>query len=267
MATGGFSTENQSIGAFSTPIQWTVIVFMIIAATNFSFHYYFISKGKFEYFKDIEFRVYIFIIVSFGIIFFINNSYSNITPSENGNTFTDSFFNSVSLLTTTGYGTADFEQWPSLSKVLIFILFFIGGCAGSTTGGMKIIRSILVWKYLVAEIRKLIHPHGVFPVKVANSTVPDEVVKSTLGYYLFYILIFISSAIVFSATGQSFETSLTAAASAIGNIGPGLGDIGPSENWSHFHPVAMWVASFCMLLGRLEIFTVMVLFSRTFWRK
>ena len=164
-------------------------------------------------------------------------------------------------------GTENFENWPSLSKTLIFFLLFIGGSAGSTTGGMKIIRTILIGKYLISEVRKMLHPKGVFPIRISGNVIPDDVVKTTLGFYLFYLFIFVISALLFSILGLDLETSLSASASAIGNIGPGLGTIGPSENWGHFPDLAKWIASFCMLLGRLEIFTVMVLFSRTFWTK
>jgi trk system potassium uptake protein TrkH len=153
-----------------------------------------------------------------------------------------------------------------MSKMLLFFLLFIGGSAGSTTGGMKIIRSILVVKYLLYEVRKLLHPKGVFNITIGENTIDDNVVRATLGFYLFYILIFVFTAMVLSMTGLDVTTALTASASAIGNIGPGLGSIGPTDNWGHLTDLAKWLTSFCMLLGRLEIFTVVVLFSRSFWK-
>ncbi|MBC8311454.1 MAG: TrkH family potassium uptake protein [Candidatus Marinimicrobia bacterium] len=264
MATGGFSTRNASAGAYSGTIQMVILLFMFLAATNFSLHYSSFSKRKFEYFKDREFKVYLILITIFTVLFFINTSSIYHWSLES---LRHALFTSVSLLTTTGFGTIDFETWPSLSKMLVFFLFFIGGCAGSTTGGMKIIRSILITKYLVSEVRKLLHPKGVFPIKIGKKVIPDEVVKNTLGFYLFYIFIFVITSVVYSITGLDLETSLTAAASAIGNIGPGLGSIGPWENWAHLTDFAKWVSSFTMLMGRLEIFTVVVLFSRSFWRK
>ena len=153
-----------------------------------------------------------------------------------------------------------------MSKTLLFFLFFIGGSAGSTTGGMKIIRSIVVVKYLLYEVRKLLHPKGVFNITIGENTIDDNVVRATLGFYLFYILIFVFTAVILSFTGLDVETALTASASAIGNIGPGLGSIGPTDNWGHLSDFAKWLTSFCMLLGRLEIFTVVVLFSRSFWK-
>ncbi len=265
IATGGFSTKNISIAAYGGLIQWTIIIFMFLAATNFSLHYYFIAKGKFEYYKDHEFRVYFGLCIIFSILFFINivgtNKYQTDLLS-----FRHSVFAAVSILTTTGFSTENFNEWPEMSKTLLFFLFFIGGSAGSTTGGMKIIRSIVVVKYLLYEVRKLLHPKGVFNITIGENTIDDNVVRATLGFYLFYILIFVFTAMVLSMTGLDVTTALTASASAIGNIGPGLGSIGPTDNWGHLTDLAKWLTSFCMLLGRLEIFTVVVLFSRSFWK-
>ena len=265
IATGGFSTNNASIGAYSGLIQWTIIIFMFFAATNFSLHYYFIAKGKFEYYKDQEFRVYLGLCIIFSALFFIN-IVSTDKYQINLFTLRHSIFTAVSILTTTGFSTENFNDWPEMSKTLLFFLFFIGGSAGSTTGGMKIIRSILVFRYLVYEIRKLLHPKGVFNITIGDSTINEDVVRATLGFYLFYIFIFVFTAIILSMTGLDVSTSLTASASAIGNIGPGLGAIGPADNWGHLTDLAKWITSFCMLLGRLEIFTVVVIFSRSFWK-
>jgi len=265
IATSGFSTKNASIAAYSGAIQWTIIVFMFLAATNFSLHYYFIVKGKFEYYKDHEFRVYFGICIICSILFFINIVSTNKYQADLLS-FRHSVFTAVSILTTTGFSTENFNEWPEMSKTLLFFLFFIGGSAGSTTGGMKIIRSIVVVKYLLYEVRKLLHPKGVFNITIGENTIDDNVVRATLGFYLFYILIFVFTAVILSFTGLDVETALTASASAIGNIGPGLGSIGPTDNWGHLTDLAKWLTSFCMLLGRLEIFTVVVLFSRSFWK-
>jgi trk system potassium uptake protein TrkH len=151
--------------------------------------------------------------------------------------------------------------------MLVFVLLFIGGSAGSTTGGMKIIRTIVIFRYLICEVKRLIHPKGVFKIKIGGRTIDDEVIKSTLGFYLFYIIIFIITALIISSTGLDLVTSLSAAASAIGNIGPALGEVGPAESWGHMPSLVKWLACFCMLLGRLEIFTVVVLFNSSYWRK
>ena len=265
MATGGFSTKNISIAAYSGIIQWTIIFFMFCAATNFSLHYYFIAKKNGKYFKDLEFKVYLTLVIFCAFLFFIN-IINSADYSLNMESVRHSIFTSVSLITTTGFGTEDFESWPAMSKTLVFFLLFVGGSAGSTTGGMKIIRSILVFKYLIYEVRKLLHPKGVFNITIGENTIDDNVVRATLGFYLFYILIFVFTAMVLSMTGLDVTTALTASASAIGNVGPGLGSIGPTDNWGHLTDLAKWLTSFCMLLGRLEIFTVVVLFSRSFWK-
>ena len=265
MATAGFSTQNSSIGAYSGVIQWTIIIFMFFAATNFSLHYYIIAKGRFEYFKDKEFRYYLVLCIIFSLLFFINIISTN-EYKINLITLRHSIFTAVSLLTTTGFSTENFNDWPAFSNMLVFLLLFIGGTAGSTTGGMKIIRTIVVSRYLICEVRRLLHPKGIFNIKLGKNVIGDDVVKATLGFYLFYLFIFILTATILSTTGLDFITSLTAAASAIGNIGPGLGAIGPSGNWGHLTDLAKWLTSFCMLLGRLEIFTVVVLFSRSFWK-
>ena len=144
--------------------------------------------------------------------------------------------------------------------------FFLGASAGSTTGGLKLIRTILIFKYLFYEMKKLIHPSGVYNIKIGNKIIDDDIIKNTLGFYLFYFIIFIFAALFFSSYNMDFTTSLSASASSIGNIGPALGSVGPYDNWGHFPSLAKWVSCFCMLLGRLEIFTVMILFSRIFWR-
>ena len=205
------------------------------------------------------------ICIIFCLLFFINIISTN-EYQINLITVRHSIFTAVSLLTTTGFSTADFNNWPDMSKMLVFVLLFIGGTAGSTTGGMKIIRTIVVSRYLLCEVRRLLHPKGIYNIKLGKKIIDDDVVKATLGFYLFYLFIFILTAIILSTTGLDFITSLTAAAASIGNIGPGLGAIGPSENWGHLTDLSKWLTSFCMLLGRLEIFTVMVLFSKSFWK-
>ena len=268
IATGGFSNHSDSIEHFSPIVQYTIIFFMIVAATSFSLHFLAVSKGKIEYFKDKEFRIYIGLIVSFLFVFFIDNYIKNflITGSfESG--FRNSLFTSVTLLTTTGFSTVDYETWGFASQTMIFILFFIGGCAGSTTGGIKLIRTILVFKFLARELKKLIHPKGVFHIRIGEKRVSEEVVSNTVGFYLFYIFIFVIAAIVFAFFGSDIISSLAISASAIGNIGPGLGEIGPSSNWNSLPNIAKLLATFLMLLGRLEIFTVMLLFVGVYSKK
>ncbi len=268
MSTGGFSTHAESIKFFNNPgIEWTMIFFMFIAGTNFSLHYSFISKGKFNYFKNEEFKIYFFIFIIISLVVFLNISFSEISNyALNFDTLRHSFFTTTSLLTTSGYVTENYEQWPNFSQMILFVLFFLGASAGSTTGGLKLIRTILIFKYLFYEMKKLIHPSGVYNIKIGNKTIEDDIIKNTLGFYLFYFIIFIFAALFFSSYNMDLITALSASASSIGNIGPALGSVGPYDNWGHFPSIAKWISCFCMLLGRLEIFTVMILFSRLFWR-
>ena len=266
VATAGFSTRNMSIGAYQSPlIEYTIILFMFIAATNFTLHYRLFYQRKFSYLKDTEFKFYIGITTLFTLILVIN-----IMIHQYGfgfDAFRHGLFTAVSLLTTTGFSTENFGAWPHQSQTLIFFLIFIGGSAGSTTGALKLIRTIVVLKYLLLEMKKILHPKGVFIMTIGDKTIKDNVVKNTLGFYLFYIFIFGSCAIILSILGLDTITSLTASASSIGNIGPGLGTIGPYGNWGHFPLLAKWICSFCMLLGRLEIFTVLILFNYSFWKE
>ena len=268
VATGGFSNHSDSIKYFNSGlIEWTIIIFMFIAGTNFSLHYMFINKRKFDYMKNEEFRVYLYVFLVITLSIFLNLSFSNILSYDfNFDTLRHSTFTTISLLSTTGFGTENFNEWPEYSRMIIFLLFFLGASAGSTTGGLKLIRTILIFKYLFYEMKKLIHPNGVYNIQIGKKTISDDIIKNTLGFYLFYIIIFIFSALIFSFYNMDFITSLTASASSIGNIGPGLGDIGPYENWGHLSTVPKLLSCVCMLLGRLEIFTVMILFSRLFWR-
>lgn len=268
IATAGFSTHSESIAFFSPIVQYTIIFFMIIAATSFSLHFLAISKGQIDYFNDKEFKVYLSLIFIFLIIFFTDNYIKNYFINgafESG--FRNSLFTSVTLLTTTGFTTIDYESWGYASQTLIFILFFIGGCAGSTTGAIKLIRTIVVFKFLSRELKKLIHPKGVFHIRIGGKRISEEIVSNTVGFYLFYVFIFVFAAIIFGFFGSDIITSLSVSASALGNIGPGLGDIGPSSNWNNLPTIAKLLATFLMLLGRLEIFTVMLLFSGLFVKK
>mgnify|MGYP006186712289 CR=1 FL=1 len=264
IATGGFSTFNNSILGFENDIvSWTIMFFMFLGATNFYLHFLLITKKTFDYFNDTEFKFYISIIIIIFIFTFINIStlygytFKNITAS---------LFNTITFMSTTGYTLHDYGFWPPLSQLIVFFMFFIGGMSGSTTGGIKIIRTLVVLKYIKTELRRLVHPRGLYHVKIGKNLIDDDIVRNTLGFYLFYILIFISTSLIISTNGFDIVTSLSISASSIGNIGPGLGAIGPSGDWSLLNTYSKLLSMFCMLLGRLEIFTVMVLLSKIFWK-
>ena len=242
---------------------------MFLSAINFTLHFLFFIRGSFGYFKNVEFKVYCQIIIGVAIFFFLNIYKSNISDlSTIYDKFESSVFYAVSFMSTTGFTLSNYLEWGNVNLMIIFILLFIGGCAGSTTGGIKLIRTLLVLKYLKSIIRKLIHPKGVYPIRIGKKEVSDEVVQGVLGFYLFYILIFIFLSFLIAITADTnFISSLAISASTIGNIGPGLGAIGPLNNWADFPNATKLIVSICMLLGRLEIFTVIILFSRTYWRR
>ena len=265
MPTGGFSTQNASIAAYSNPlIHYIIIFFMFIAGVNFTLHFRAITGNFKSYFKDYEFKVYFFILFFATTFIFFNISYSESDLSHN--TFQISLFQSLALMTGTGYANANYELWPFFSQLLLFFIMFFGAMGGSTSGGMKIARVILLIKYAASETRRMLHSRAIIPIRIGDRTISDDVIRNTLGFFLIYLSFFMITALVLTALNFDFLSSLSAAASAIGNVGPAFGAFGPTDNYALLHPIGKWMMTFCMLLGRLEIFTIMVLFSRTFWR-
>ena len=265
MPTGGFSTKNASIAYYNSPlIHYIIIFFMFLAGINFSLHFRAINGNIKAYLKDIEFLVYLFIIVFVSSIILLTLSYQ-------ANTFSDVFlreslFGTIAILTGTGYVLGDYELWPIFLQVILLVLMFIGGMGGSTTGGMKVIRVLLLVKYAALETRRMLHARALLPVKIGKQLIKEDVVRNTLGFFLFFMSAFIISTILLSTMGLDIESSIGAAASAMGNIGPALGEFGPTDNYALLPNPGKWILTFCMLLGRLEIFTVIVLFSRTYWK-
>ena len=265
MPTGGFSTQNASIGAYSSPlIQYIIILFMFLAGVNFTLHFRALTGNFKAHVKDYEFRVYLIIIILSSLIIFYSISSADSNWSH-GN-YIKSLFQSLAILTGTGYSNADYELWPYLSQHLLLILMFFGAMGGSTSGGMKIARIILLIKHAKTEIRRMLHARAIIPIKIGNRTITDEIVRNTLGFSMIYVSIFILTALALSIFNLDFQSAVGAAASAIGNVGPAFGEFGPTDNYALLHPLGKWMLTFCMLLGRLEIFTVMVLFSRIFWK-
>ena len=265
MPTGGFSTQNASIAAYSNPlIHYVIIFFMFIAGVNFTLHFRAITGNFKSYFKDYEFKVYFFILFFATTFIFFNISYSELDLSHN--TFRISLFQSLALMTGTGYANANYELWPFFSQLLLFFMMFFGAMGGSTSGGLKIARVILLIKYAASETRRMLHSRAIIPIRIGDRTISDDIIRNTLGFFLIYLSFFVMTALVLTALNFDFLSSLSAAASAIGNVGPAFGAFGPTDNYALLHPIGKWMMTFCMLLGRLEIFTIMVLFSRTFWR-
>jgi trk system potassium uptake protein TrkH len=266
MATGGFSTKQASIAHWSSPfIQYVIVIFMFFAGTNFTLSYLAI-KGKFKrVFKDEELKYYGLFILSFTLIIFIGLLVTSQIGVEKS--FREALFQVVSIITTTGYATADYLTWTPVFTALIFALFFFGGSAGSTGGGMKIMRIVLLLKNSYYELRRMVHPHAIIPVKFNNHSVDSKIITNVLAFFMFYFVIFGASSVIFTFIEPDMQSSMGAVATSLGNIGPGLGSVGPAENFLHIKPVGKWFLSFLMLLGRLELFTVLVLFSPSFWKE
>ena len=265
MPTGGFSTQNASIAAYSNPlIHYIIIFFMFVAGVNFTLHFRAITGNYKVHLKDYEFRVYLSIICIATLLIFFNISSANSDWSHNS--FLISLFESLAMLTGTGYAIADYELWPFFSQHLLLIIMFFGAMGGSTSGGMKIARIILLIKYAATETRRMLHARAIIPIRIGDRFISDEVVRNTLGFSLIYLSIFVLTAFVLTAFNLDLLSAIGASASAIGNVGPAFGAFGPTDNYALLHPIGKWMLTFCMLLGRLEIFTIMVLFSRTFWK-
>lgn len=265
MATGGFSTRNASIAAYDNPmVHWVIIVFMILAGTNFALHYRALTGRPIAYLRDPEFRFYGGTLIT-AVVLVVISSFSRF--SALGHTIRDSFFQVVSLCTTTGYVTADYEQWHSLAILILIILMFMGGMAGSTGGGMKMVRCMILLKHAHIEIKKLIHPNAIFPLRFGNRVTPQEVTTNILGFFLLFIVIFLLGALILAGMGLDFKTSFGASIACLANIGPAIGQVGPTGNYSALPTLAKWILIGMMLMGRLELFTVLVLFSRSFWKK
>lgn len=267
MATGGFSTKNTSVAYFdSAYIDYVITIFMLIAGVNFSLHYLFIKGKPKALLKDAEFRVFASLFLVFVMVLtayvLVNGNYDNTADAVR---FTS--FQVASILTTTGYATTDYELWPGICQAVLLFCMFVGGCAGSTGGGMKVMRIMLLMKQSYQELFRLIHPRAIFRVKMGKRPVPEDVISGVWGFFVLWLALFVLCAFVVACTGADVVSSFAAALACIGNIGPGIGSVGPTENYAQFSDLAKWMLTFCMVLGRLEIYTVVILFVPEFWRK
>lgn len=266
LATGGFSTKNASIGHYQN-VYFDVIItiFMLLAGINFALHHQALTGHLKTFYKNSELRFFlsVFVLATILVTWSIWRSH----VPEFGKALQLASFQSASILTTTGYATTDFGQWPSLAKIILLILIFIGGSAGSTGGSIKCVRIMLLLKHTYRELRRLIHPKAVIPIKFQGQVVSDEVMSSIWGFFILFISLFIFAAILLAAMGLDLTTAFTASAACIGNIGPGLGSVGPAQNYAHLPQAAKIVLILCMLLGRLEVYTVFIIFIPEFWKK
>jgi len=266
MPTGGFSPKNASIAHYnSTYIDMVVNFFMLVAGINFALHYQFLRGKPLVFWQDSECRFFLVtVMVLTAIVSF--DVYGSVYKTI-GQALRYGSFQVVSIITTTGYATADYEQWPFFSQLILLLCMIIGASAGSTGGGMKCLRVMLYFKYCYRELFSLIHPHAVAQIKIQGKPIPEDVMRSVLGFMGLYMGLFALSAVLLTGLGVDLITSIAAVAATLGNIGPGLGLVGPTDNFARIPYLGKWLLIWCMLLGRLEIYTVIILLVPEFWRK
>ncbi|MBC8432283.1 MAG: TrkH family potassium uptake protein [Desulfobacterales bacterium] len=266
MPTGGFSTKNASIAHYdSVYFDGVIIFFMLLAGINFSLHYQFLRGKTLVFWRDSECRFFLGAVL-FLIVVVTINTYGAVYETI-GQSLRYASFQVVSIVTTTGYATADYEMWPAMSQLILLLCMFLGASGGSTGGGMKCIRVMLYLKYCYKELFILIHPRAVQHIKIGGKSIPEDVVRSVLGFMGLYIGLFVISSVILAGMGVDLVTSVAAVAATIGNIGPGLGMVGPTDNFAQIPYMGKWLLIWCMLLGRLEIYTVIILLVPEFWRK
>ncbi len=266
MPTGGFSTQNASIAQYqSTYFDTVFIIFMILAGINFTLHYQLLRGRPLVFWRDSECRFYLgLLLLLIAVISF--NTYGSVYETIGGS-IRYSAFQVVSIITTTGFATADYLQWPAMSQLILLVCMFIGASAGSTGGGVKCLRVMLLIKYCYRELFSLVHPKSIAHIKIDGRRVPDNIIRSVIGFLFLYVGLFVICSILLSSLGVDFVTSIGAVASAIGNIGPGFGLVGPVSNYAGIPVLGKWLLAWCMLLGRLEIYTVIIFLAPEFWRK
>jgi len=266
MATGGYSTKQASIGDWSSPyIHYVIILFMIIAGTNFTMAYFGLKLKFRRILKNEEFKVYTGFILFFITVFTIVLSLR--TGGFQEQNIRESAFQVISIMTGTGYVTTNYLLWPGFLIILLFMLMFFGGSAGSTTGGIKIVRVWMTMKNSYLELKRVIHPNAVIPVRYNNRAVPEKITSNILNFIVLYMMIFIFGVIAMSGLGLDFVSAMGSVAATLGNVGPGIGSVGPAESYAHLPVFGKYFLGFLMLMGRLELFTVLLLLSPVYWKK
>jgi trk system potassium uptake protein TrkH len=267
MATGGFSNHNASVGGYASPaVEWIIIFFMFMAGANFTLHYLALTGRILSYPKDEEFRFYASVILVSTIVVvgvLVPISYY---PTF-GETVRHALFQVVSIITTTGFGTADYLLWPPVTHALLLFLMAVGGCAGSTGGGIKVMRVFILLRHAKLELKKMLHPRGVYTLWFNDRALSPGLLTNVLGFFLLFMVVYVSGVLILTFGGRDIVTSVGATAATLGNIGPGLGLVGPSSNYAELFDWEKWLLVMFMLIGRLEIFTVLVLFLPEAWRR
>lgn len=266
MSTGGFSPYNASIAHYNSPLISLIIsFFMLLGGINFALHYRALRGDGKSYFRSAEVRLYLGIIATATLLIAADLTLHLTLPASQS--LLDALFQVISILTTTGFATADFDLWPLFSKTLLFILLFSGGCAGSTAGGIKLMRTLVVFKECARQIRLFMQPQAVLKVRMDNQSVNPVIVSSIVSFYICYLFLFGAFTLILTLYSIDLQTAASAVIACISNVGPGFSMVGATQNFAHFDALPKILLSFCMLLGRLELFTVLVLFSPTFWKR
>lgn len=264
LATGGFSTLNASVAGFhSLYIEMVILVFMFLAGTNFALHFFLIQGRLKEVIKNREWQFYLSMVLIAIILITFSILRSDLDYNL-GESLRYASFQVVSIVTTTGYATANFELWPTFTKIILILLMFVGGCAGSTGGGMKQIRVMIGGKFVIKEIRKITYPNAIFSLKIGKDQVKEHVVKNVLAFIILFIVLFAAINLFLTFRGYDIITSFSASIATLSNIGPGLARVGAIENYAFFDNISKIVLSFSMLLGRLELFSVLIMFHYLF---
>lgn len=269
MATGGFSTRDSSIGFYTPVIEWVIVLFMFLAGTNFTLHLKFIRGDYRCYFRDAEFRAYLGIVlgaaVFLAVVLLLFDGQPVSQPGELN--FRDGLFTTVSILTTTGFGTVDFNQWPSVCHVIIIVLMFVGGMAGSTAGGMKVIRWVILAQSARISLRRERTPRIVRSLKLDGRALDPRMQNDVFVFFFIYMAVFLITAVLVAlfSPHQGLLTAITATAACLNNIGPGLDAVGPATNYADCSAAAKWILSVCMVMGRLELYAILVILNPHFW--
>ena len=265
LGTGGFATKNASIAAYnSVAIEWIICIFMILAGVNFSLYFFLLTGRAREFFKNTELKAY------FGILFasiliitiFLVPQTNNIKEA-----FRLAAFQTATIMSTTGFATADYELWLPAAQLVLFFLMFVGGSSGSTSGGIKVIRWVILGKQMHNETKQMLHPHGVFSIRLNGEVGRKEVIYNVSAFFFLYFMLLVFTTFVVAGSGVDILTSFTTALSTVGNIGPGFGLIGPTENMGFFTDGVKWWLCFAMIAGRLELYTMLLFLFPDYWKK
>lgn len=267
MSTGGFSPRNASVAAFASPwVESIIVLFMILAGANFSLYYGFLRHRGRNLLRDPEFRIYIGLVLVVSLLISWNLMVEG-GYQHPGRAFLDSIFQVATILTTTGFASADFDTWPNVSRILLVGLMFVGGCAGSTAGGQKVMRMVIGLKTAFREVRLIFSPSTVLSVFVGGKAVPETVIRSVVSFFILYITTWGFGVLLLTIGGADLETSVTASIATLGNIGPGLADVGPTANFEFFSAWQKLVMVMLMWLGRLEVYAIAAVVTVSFWRR